>query len=46
VAVIPGATFGSTDGTYFRIAYGAMTPQTAGEGITRFVRGITEIVRN
>lgn len=45
VAVIPGVTFGSIDGTYLRIAYGAMTPQTAGEGIQRFVRGITAIVR-
>ena len=45
VAVIPGVTFGSTDGTYCRIAYGAMTPQTADQGIQRFVRGITEITR-
>ena len=44
VAVIPGVTFGSTDGTYLRIAYGAMTPETAGEGIDRFVRGISAIV--
>lgn len=46
VAVIPGVTFGSTDGSYFRIAYGAMTPQNAGEGISRFVRGISDIVRS
>lgn len=44
VAVIPGITFGSEDGTYLRIAYGAMTPQTADEGIQRFVRGITAMV--
>ena len=46
VAVIPGVTFGSVDGTYLRIAYGAMTPQTAGEGIERFVSGIAAIVRH
>ena len=46
VAVIPGVTFGSTDGTYLRIAYGAMTPQTAGQGISRFVEGINAIVRH
>ena len=45
VAVIPGATFGSSGGTYFRIAYGAMTPKTAGQGIERFVRGISAITK-
>ena len=45
VAAIPGVTFGSDDGTYLRIAYGAMTPQTAQEGIGRFVQGLKSIVQ-
>ncbi len=45
VAAIPGVTFGSNDGTYMRIAYGAMTPETAEEGIGRFVEGLKSIVR-
>ena len=44
VAVIPGITFGSENGTYLRIAYGAMTPQTAEQGIGRFVDGIKSLV--
>ncbi len=46
VAVIPGVTFGSSDGTYLRIAYGAMTPESAGQAIQRFVSGITAIVKD
>ncbi len=43
VAAIPGVTFGSEDGTYLRIAYGAMTPETAEQGIGRFVQGLKAI---
>jgi aspartate/methionine/tyrosine aminotransferase len=44
VAVIPGMTFGMTDGCYFRIAYGALQKDTVAEGIGRLVKGLTEIV--
>ena len=44
VAAIPGTTFGSDDGSYLRIAYGSMTPDSASEGINRFVAGIKKIV--
>ena len=44
VAVLPGTTFGMTDGCYFRIAYGALQKATVAEGIGRFVRGLREIV--
>ncbi len=40
VAVIPGSTFGVTGRCTVRIAYGALTRETAAEGIGRFVRGI------
>ena len=45
VAAIPGVTFGSEDGTYMRIAYGAMTPETAAAGIGRFAQGLQAIIR-
>jgi len=44
VAVIPGSTFGVTDRCTVRIAYGALTRDTAAEGIGRLVRGIRQIV--
>jgi aspartate/methionine/tyrosine aminotransferase len=44
VAVLPGMTFGMTDGCYFRIAYGALQKATVTEGIGRFVRGLRQIV--
>lgn len=40
VAVIPGDAFGMHDGCYVRIAYGSLRPETAADGIGRFVRGI------
>ncbi|MGD2182619.1 pyridoxal phosphate-dependent aminotransferase [Lusitaniella coriacea LEGE 07167] len=46
VAVIPGTTFGQTQGCYLRLAYGALQKETAAEGIERFVRGLTEILSN
>jgi aspartate/methionine/tyrosine aminotransferase len=39
VGVLPGETFG-IDGCAVRVAYGALTPETAREGIARFVRGL------
>jgi aspartate/methionine/tyrosine aminotransferase len=43
VAVIPGDTFGIRDNCYLRVAYGAIQSQLASEGITRLVRGLTEL---
>ncbi len=43
VAVLPGTTFGMTDGCYLRIAYGALQKATVTEGIGRFVRGLREL---
>jgi aspartate/methionine/tyrosine aminotransferase len=45
VAVIPGMTFGMTDGCYLRIAYGALQKETVAEGIGRLVRGLKAIVK-
>ncbi|MBE9167274.1 pyridoxal phosphate-dependent aminotransferase [Pleurocapsales cyanobacterium LEGE 06147] len=44
VAVIPGSTFGMKHGCYLRLAYGALEPKTATEGIERLVRGLGNIV--
>lgn len=44
VAVIPGTTFGLEKGCYLRVAYGALQPETAIEGIERLVQGLTAIV--
>jgi aspartate/methionine/tyrosine aminotransferase len=43
VAVIPGETFGMTDGCYLRVAYGALDGATAAEGIGRLVTGVRSI---
>jgi aspartate/methionine/tyrosine aminotransferase len=40
VAIIPGATFGLTDGCYLRISYGALDEQCVIEAIDRLVRGL------
>lgn len=45
VAVIPGSTFGMTQGCYLRVAYGALQPDTAAEGMGRLVRGLRAIAR-
>jgi aspartate/methionine/tyrosine aminotransferase len=45
VAVIPGTTFGLEQGCYLRVAYGALDRDTIAEGIGRFVRGLTTIVK-
>ncbi|MBE9030926.1 pyridoxal phosphate-dependent aminotransferase [filamentous cyanobacterium LEGE 11480] len=44
VAVIPGETFGMVDGCYLRVAYGALDPESAVEGIGRLVKGIVALV--
>jgi aspartate/methionine/tyrosine aminotransferase len=43
VAVIPGGTFGLSDGCYLRVSYGAMTEETAAEGIRRLVKGLRRL---
>ena len=45
VAVIPGTAFGLTDGCSLRVSYGALEASTVAEGMSRLVRGVTEIVR-
>ncbi|HAC65841.1 MAG TPA: aspartate aminotransferase [Cyanothece sp. UBA12306] len=44
VAVLPGTTFGMTEGCYLRIAYGSLQQSTAIEGIERLKRGLKEIL--
>ena len=45
IAVIPGYTFGMTDGCYLRISYGAPDKDTAITGIKRLVLGIKSIYK-
>jgi len=44
VALIPGTTFGIENGCYLRLAYGALEPETAAEGVGRLVEGLQCIV--
>ena len=44
VAVIPGTSFGMTDGCYFRVAFGALQKATVAEGVGRLVSGLRAIV--
>jgi aspartate/methionine/tyrosine aminotransferase len=44
VAVIPGETFGVTEGCRLRIAYGSLDEATVVEGIDRLVNGLKAIV--
>jgi aspartate/methionine/tyrosine aminotransferase len=44
VAVIPGGTFGLTDGCYLRVAYGALEESSITEGMGRFVQGLQTIL--
>ena len=44
VAVMPGSTFGTTDGCYLRVAYGALDPGTVAEGMGRLVRGLKALL--
>ncbi|MFP3936723.1 MAG: pyridoxal phosphate-dependent aminotransferase [Phycisphaerae bacterium] len=45
VAVIPGDTFGMTDGCYLRVSYGSLERETAAEGLARLARGLRNIVK-
>jgi aspartate/methionine/tyrosine aminotransferase len=44
VAVIPGNAFGLEQGCHLRVAYGALPPAAASEGIGRLVRGLRALV--
>jgi aspartate/methionine/tyrosine aminotransferase len=44
VAVLPGGTFGVTEGCCLRIAYGSLEMETAVEGIDRLVNGLRSIL--
>jgi aspartate/methionine/tyrosine aminotransferase len=44
VAVMPGNTFGVSDGTYLRIAYGALEKETVAEGMGRLVKGLNALL--
>ncbi len=46
IAVIPGSAFGIEKGCYLRVAYGALQPDRAAEGIGRLVRGLKNILAN
>jgi aspartate/methionine/tyrosine aminotransferase len=41
--VLPGSTFGMTEGCYLRIAYGALRKETAQIAIERLVQGLKEL---
>jgi len=43
VAAIPGDTFGLEEGCYLRVAYGALSEETAATGIERLVRGMRSL---
>jgi aspartate/methionine/tyrosine aminotransferase len=45
VAVMPGSTFGVTDGCALRVSYGPLAPETAREGIGRLVCGLRAILK-
>jgi aspartate/methionine/tyrosine aminotransferase len=44
VAVIPGGTFGITEGCCLRIAYGSLNMETAVEGTRRLIEGLQAIL--
>ena len=44
VAVIPGTTFGMTEGCYLRIAYGALQRETVAEAMGRLTKGLAALV--
>lgn len=44
VAVLPGTTFGLTEGCYLRVSYGALQTETAIAGVGRLVAGLTRLL--
>jgi len=45
IAVIPGETFGLTQGCYLRLSYGPLDRATAEEGMGRLVQGLRRLVK-
>jgi aspartate/methionine/tyrosine aminotransferase len=45
VAVIPGSAFGLEQGCHLRVAYGALSRDTAAAGIGRLVRGLRQMLK-
>jgi aspartate/methionine/tyrosine aminotransferase len=45
VAAIPGDAFGLAQGCHLRVAYGALQPNTAAEGVGRLVEGVKALNR-
>ena len=43
VAVMPGSTFGIECGCHLRVSYGALSPQTAIDGVGRLVEGLARV---
>jgi aspartate/methionine/tyrosine aminotransferase len=46
VAVIPGSAFGAVQGCHLRVSYGALDAQSAREGTSRLVKGLSDLVKN
>ena len=44
VAVMPGSTFGATHACYLRVAFGALEPSAAAEGMGRLIRGLKSLI--
>lgn len=44
IAVMPGQTFGVTEGCSLRIAYGALASDTVAEGMERLIRGLQQLL--
>lgn len=44
VAVIPGDTFGVTDGCHLRVSYGSLDAATAADGVERLARGLRSLM--
>ncbi len=44
VAIIPGSTFGQSDGTYIRIAYGALEKETVQAAMGRLCAGLRSLI--
>lgn len=46
VAVVPGESFGSTNGRYLRLSYGNVRKEDVEEGMNRFSRGLRAICKS
>ena len=44
VAVMPGNTFGTTDASYLRIAFGALDKETVAKAMSRLKEGLNSIL--